>query len=140
MTCSYMENIQGISKKLIGDGFRVETIVFDPRLPEKLADYSVKLARGIYQAIKIVPGELVEFEGENLNGPGIWVSKNQCHVVFSRPNVEDPYFKNKLGIEFLFDAIKIRGDSEETERQFWHFSPSTPELKKDFPEIYNPKE
>lgn len=33
----YMQNIQGISKKLIGEGFRIEDIILNIELPEKLS-------------------------------------------------------------------------------------------------------
>ena len=89
--------------------------------------------------MRIVPGEITEFEGQNYNGPGIWAPNFPCHVIFTRPNAEHPHFKNKLEIVILFEAVKVRGDSKNTECQFHHISPSHYELMRQFPEVYSPK-
>ena len=54
MSHPYMQSIIGISKSLHDKGYRVEGLVSDKNLPENLAMFGVRLASGVYLALRIV--------------------------------------------------------------------------------------
>ncbi len=129
-----MENISGISKVLTQEGFRVEGILRDEKLPIGLAQYSIRLAEGLYRNLMIVPGRFTEFEGGLINGSGIWVPKDPCHVVFARPEPNDPFFDDEIEKVLQFNAVE---KSSRVEGQYIHCSLSALELKNRFPKFYS---
>jgi hypothetical protein len=78
-----------------------------------MAELIIEAARGAYHDVRIIPGEITHLAG-NEGWYGIWRPNLPSHIIYSKPAIEHPHWKEITGFSLNFvDCTNLKSREED---------------------------